>query len=270
MRTHPWVLLPHTDQSAGVKANPICPFHNAKHLLHTLEACGLLNADSPMLPTATGTTMSSQNCKDTIAILIALVGGTDPTQGKTTLPGEHILRVAGAQMMSRAHIPLSIIQLIGRWGSDAVKRYVQEAELHNSHYLASQVTGRLGHPAPSSSSSSHQPMTICPGTLTPSPLVIVPVLPDVCAPQEPLTKATLDRQAIQNPRSGKLHRARWDETRHDSVHWSMWCGWPYGTTNHRKIMDPKPNDWRTKCITLSNMDASILQIPESDSGSDAE
>ncbi len=41
---------------------------------------------------------------------------------------QHILcRVSGAQFLTRLGYTLEAVQLIGRWGSDAVKRYVQES-----------------------------------------------------------------------------------------------------------------------------------------------
>ena len=38
--------------------------------------------------------------------------------------------VSGAQMLTRRGFPLDTVQLIGRWGSDAIKVYVQESPLH--------------------------------------------------------------------------------------------------------------------------------------------
>ena len=40
-----------------------------------------------------------------------------------------VCKVSGAQFLSRMGYSLEDIQLIGRWGSDAVKRYIQEAPL---------------------------------------------------------------------------------------------------------------------------------------------
>ena len=51
----------------------------------------------------------------------------------------HVLRVAGAQGFARANVQLNVIKLIGRWGSDAVERYVQDAPLATSHMIASAV-----------------------------------------------------------------------------------------------------------------------------------
>ena len=43
--------------------------------------------------------------------------------------GEHVMRISGAQFLSRRGVKLYIIQLVGRWGSLSVLRYVQEAPL---------------------------------------------------------------------------------------------------------------------------------------------
>ena len=58
--------------------------------------------------------------------------------------GEHVCRVSGAQFLSRLGYSLEAIQLIGRWGSDAVKRYIQEAPLAATpnHLLAPQSMDR--------------------------------------------------------------------------------------------------------------------------------
>eukprot|EP00972_Heterocapsa_arctica_P096292 14206846-Heterocapsa_arctica.AAC.1 len=43
--------------------------------------------------------------------------------------GEHVCRVAGAQLLSRAGMDLYLVQLFARWGSSTVLRYVQLAPL---------------------------------------------------------------------------------------------------------------------------------------------
>ena len=40
---------------------------------------------------------------------------------------EHSLRRSGAQLLARRGVPLHLIQFLGRWGGDTVKRYVAEA-----------------------------------------------------------------------------------------------------------------------------------------------
>ena len=46
--------------------------------------------------------------------------------------GEHAMRVSGAQFFAKKGYELFVIQLLGRWGSMAVSRYVQTAPLASS------------------------------------------------------------------------------------------------------------------------------------------
>jgi len=89
--------------------------------------------------------------KDRVMHAVRAVAATAGTRTTHTLPDGtakqrfcgHVMRVAGAQAFARADIPLNIIQLIGRWGSKAVERYVQDAPLAVSHRLALRVTSQL-------------------------------------------------------------------------------------------------------------------------------
>ena len=56
---------------------------------------------------------------------------------------EHAFRVAGSQLMARSRIPLPTIQMLERWGSMAVLRYVQEAILTQPEITASTVASHL-------------------------------------------------------------------------------------------------------------------------------
>ena len=71
-----------------------------------------------------------------------------PTGLVTQRFAEHAMRVSGAQMLARAGVSLHLIKLLGRWGSDAVERYVQDAALCRQTLLASQNmrTGSGQHP----------------------------------------------------------------------------------------------------------------------------
>ena len=53
--------------------------------------------------------------------------------------GGHVMRVMGAQLLARADVELNVIKLVGRWGSSAIERYVQEAPLHLQQHLSSKV-----------------------------------------------------------------------------------------------------------------------------------
>ena len=53
--------------------------------------------------------------------------------------GGHTLRVSGAQFLARHGVDTYLIQLIGRWGSNATLRYMQLAPLALQHRLASSL-----------------------------------------------------------------------------------------------------------------------------------
>ena len=183
--------------------------------------------------------MSTQQCKSTNTQIVALCGGTDPTEHETTEVGQHILRVAGAQMLARARLPLSTIQLIGRWGSEAVKRYTQEAELTTSDTVASAVARSLQH-------------------LTPQ--LPVHEAPPIRPPDEDTF--------ILNVTSNKCHIARLDEGKHANTNWQTYCGWMYGTRPHRRTQQDDRANWCDKCVFLRH--GPQTKPTESDSGSDEE
>ena len=60
------------------------------------------------------------------------------------LRGGHALRVGGAQSLARAGLCTWIIQLLGRWGSDAVLGYVRAAPLAASTSWAAAASSSLG------------------------------------------------------------------------------------------------------------------------------
>ena len=53
------------------------------------------------------------------------------TSSRRSAFGGHCLRVSGAQHLCRMRVPISTIMLLGRWGSRAIERYVQETELED-------------------------------------------------------------------------------------------------------------------------------------------
>ena len=72
------------------------------------------------------------------AVVATLVAGADhlrlprATPDGTERVSGHSLRASGAQGLARAGLDLWCIQLLGRWGSDAIKTYVREAHLAQS------------------------------------------------------------------------------------------------------------------------------------------
>ena len=52
--------------------------------------------------------------------------------------GEHSLRRMGSQMLCRAGVRLEVVKFIGRWGSDAIHRYVEESLEDSAAWLGNQ------------------------------------------------------------------------------------------------------------------------------------
>ena len=55
----------------------------------------------------------------------------------------HSLRATGAQGLAKAGLDLWAIQLLGRWGSEAVKLYVRQAALEKSASWASRAMRQM-------------------------------------------------------------------------------------------------------------------------------
>ncbi len=89
--------------------------------------------DLPLFPSESGAPMQEEQVIRCFQTAIATTGTplTRPGPGGNPLPRfqQHVCRVSGAQFLTRLGYTLEAIQLIGRWGSDAVKRYVQESAL---------------------------------------------------------------------------------------------------------------------------------------------
>ena len=121
---------------------PLCPVHVMLQLLAALPHRG--RVPGPLFPTRSGKDPTPEAIRDAIRTAAAAAGepltAPSPSGGTRQRFGEHALRVSGAQMFARWGLALYEIQLLGRWGSDAVERYVQEAPLTR---LATGITPRL-------------------------------------------------------------------------------------------------------------------------------
>ena len=121
----------------------ICPYHVATRHADLARALllGLGHAeedigDLPWFPSMGGKVMSKS--ATIIAFRSAAAKAGEPTMRTAAgvemqRYGEHACRVSGAQFMSAAlELELYAIQLYGRWSSNAILRYVQEAPLARS------------------------------------------------------------------------------------------------------------------------------------------
>ena len=91
-----------------------------------VEARGSFVRDAPLFPNADGRVCT----KEAMVATIRAAAGTLDTQAQSTDGSRavtgHSLRVSGAQGLTRKGVDLWAVQLLGRWGSSAVQRYVAE------------------------------------------------------------------------------------------------------------------------------------------------
>ena len=137
---------------------------------------------------------------------------------------QHVFRVAGAQMFARALLDVPYIQLLGRWGSSAVLRYVQEAAVLLPEKAASAVAAHVSPNEPPVAASGSRPCLS----------IEQPSLQDSI--KLAVEKALQGTQLlVHNPRSKMCHRPSPSEQQLPSDRWVTFCGkWWYGTSCTRR------------------------------------
>ena len=179
---------------------------------------------------------------------------------------QHVFRVAGAQLFARSYLDVSYIQLLGRWGSSSVLRYVQEAAVMLPEKAAEAVSAHVSQPdvsaRPSLVNARVQP------------------LPDSPHIQDLVREAV--HQALQgshmfvhNTRSRLCHKPSPSEKQLPSESWVTLCGkWWYGLSSTRR--NPTMLEGYTKCslcfpseVSRETPSASSAQV-QVESGTDSD
>ena len=121
----------------------ICPFHVIKDHWNLRLQRGALPED-PLFPSCRGGYCSKQGVVDTIRGAVDLSGGNSKDPYGAPLYSGHTFRITGARYLSECGLDPITIQLLGRWGSDAVLTYLAEAPL-------SSMSDRISRPLERSS-----------------------------------------------------------------------------------------------------------------------
>ena len=123
----------------------------------------------PLIPNASGHTISQDQLIQIFRDTIQLTGTTMERPGPAGDPrprfSQHTCRVSGAQFLTRLGYSLEAVQLIGRWGSDAIKRYIPRSPIATPTRSQSQGTSSnrddkpaSPYPRPTRSPSSPTPV----------------------------------------------------------------------------------------------------------------
>eukprot|EP00435_Cladocopium_sp_Y103_P056907 s446_g19.t1 len=89
--------------------------------------------ESALFPTASGAVCSKQGVVDTIRKAVDMSGGSAKDTAGTWRISGHTFRITGARLLCQWGLDPITIQLIGRWGSNAVLSYLAEAPLQGFH-----------------------------------------------------------------------------------------------------------------------------------------
>ena len=105
------------------------------------DAFGLRTPDAslPLFPNERGKHCDKRGVVEAIIQAGKTLGVVETADGAEKISG-HSLRATGAQGLARRGLDLWAIQLLGRWGSDAVKGYVRGAQLEHAATRAARGT----------------------------------------------------------------------------------------------------------------------------------
>ena len=90
-----------------------------------------------MFPTIDGDAPSKQAMLTTFLSVASRLGLPEQSRDGTERISGHTLRATGAQGLARRGLDLWSIQLLGRWGSEAVRGYIREAQFDHAARAAS-------------------------------------------------------------------------------------------------------------------------------------
>ena len=123
----------------------VCPFHVIKTHWDSMANKG---STGPLFPSTLGTYCTKSGVVQTIRMATKLSGAPCVNgSGEWTVSG-HTFRITGARMLSTAGLDPITVQLLGRWGSNAVLSYIAESPLNS-------VSDRLSNPLASQTIKSY-------------------------------------------------------------------------------------------------------------------
>ena len=219
-----------------------CPYHAAVSLKaylaeHFGNEDGLLPVGLPLFPNCSGGWCSRAGFLGTISAMAEqLKVATVDDLGRSTI-GEHVWRISGSRHLAALDVPIPIIKLLARWGSDTVMRYIADAPLsaltrvYLDRVRASDdaLRGLIGNglPAAGISAAVRQPADCQP----------------IAAPPRP---APSDLKPFVVSATGKAHLVSLPPLLAALGTTRCPCGWNFISSEHR-LLSTLPSDAR-KCL----------------------
>ena len=201
-----------------------CPVHAVLAQLTLLTelfgAVQVSNGSLPLFPSLAGGFVEKRHVVASLEHIATTLGEPLVDAQGSRRYGGHSLRVTGARTLAALGLSLPLIQLMARWSSDVVLRYVSEAPLVNmtAAYRQGFAAKALGAISPLSLLESSQ-IVHAPAEVAGSPPANVGV------------RIVPAKAYVLNIDSGVVHRPSvWDKEVQPAS-WRTQCGWPFGHAN---------------------------------------
>ena len=231
----------------GERKHKLCPFHVAVDYIDKLRRVAPpdffeVENHRPLFPSPSAEFLSKDQMitviRTTLSSAQIQVTTTDQSGREQQLFAQHCLRVAGAQFLARKGVDLYVIQVLGRWGSRAVERYVQDAPITRLRSLAQQVLPpcQVIHSVNQSCLQAETEKNQLQELLE----RVIRLEKSISNPKPPLTSPTANMWVF-NPRSKFAHRNMRETMNLQSEYWQTLCGWRYSTSNFTHCMQLPAN-----------------------------
>ena len=224
--------------SCTIHTSGLCPYHVMREHLSLIPD----HPDQWVFPTASNAAASKRGWADTFEVLAARLGlPTQHSNGARAYTG-HSARVTGARFMASHNIELWRIQLFGRWGSDVLIHYIQDAPLAQLDQLALESTAAMSvQRAQEQLKLLREKIAQCRAPfMSPEPDML-----EDCAATAPLAQPTDNVQGaiVQNTaRGGKFHCTLIYKLDIHPRQWRTRCGWPFGRNQSEYAIQPNLDD----------------------------
>ena len=136
---------------------PLCVFHAMLSQSISLRRQGSWQPESPFFPSPDASVPSKRmvaRLAQAAALVLMRAQFTDWPLESVVDWAQHSFRVAGAQFFARGGVQLGQIQLVGRWGSMSILRYVQDAMVQIPSASSDRIEQYLSGGLPGSFASS--------------------------------------------------------------------------------------------------------------------
>ena len=265
--------------------NALCPWHAAeRHLIRLMTRADLTSGQYwPLFPAHDGQSMSKhavvQAFREVLQHCGVPITRSDGSSPPRQLFGGHCLRVSGAQYLAASGVPIALIQMLGRWSSNAIEKYIQSAPLavvpdipHRVlHEDDDSVWFDPQHCAMIQPDSAHHRVISDPAEVS---MDFDPQLMEEdikgLASQLADVKAMLETPSenlIVRPRQTVVHIGTQFEKQNNPQTWRTKCGWSYGTSRFFRI--PHMSDEFRQCRKcFGNFGAQQEASEDSDSQSE--